>query len=346
MDKTILTGLLPHEISSLLTGTKEKYRGDQIFRWIHERCAVSFDEMTNLARSFREEIADRFIIGAVRESDHIRSADESTEKFVWELSDGNRIESVIIRDEDRTTACISSQVGCKMNCAFCRTGAMGFIRNLTAGEIVDQLLRMRSRLKASGGDLTNIVFMGMGDPLDNLDAVLKAIKIITMETGLSIGQRKVTVSTCGLIPGFARLAGEFRRIGLALSLNASDDELRNELMPINRRYPIAALLAAAREFARTTKRRVTFEYILIDGVNDSPEHAMKLRALARTVPSKVNLIVYNEFEGSPFRRPSNERVEEFQKILFAGNVTALVRKSKGGDILAACGQLAMKSISH
>jgi len=340
MEKIILTGLLPEEISSLLSGYREKYRGEQIFRWIHNRCAVSFDEMTNLSKRFREDVSDLFSIGVLRKLDRIKSTDHSTDKFLWELPDGCWMESVIIRDEDRTTACISSQVGCKMKCAFCRTGQMGFIRNLTCGEIIDQLISMRRMLRESEEDITNIVFMGMGDPLDNLDSVLKSIRIITMETGFAIGQRKVTVSTCGLVPGFEPLARAFKRIGLAISLNASDDALRNELMPINRKYPLSELLKAAREFTRITKRRVTLEYILIDGVNDSPEHAEKLRNLARSIPSKVNLIVFNEFEGSPFKHPSNKKVEEFQKILFAGNVMALVRKSRGCDILAACGQLA------
>ena len=199
---------------------------------------------------------------------------------------------------------------------------------------------MRSILKNSGEDITNIVFMGMGDPLDNIDPVLKAIRIINMETGLSIGQRKITVSTCGIVPGIYRLANEFNKVGLAISLNAPEDALRSKLMPINRRYPLDELLKAALYFVRTTKRRVTFEYILIDGVNDSPGHAKKLLAITRKIPCKINLICFNEFGNSPFKRPSKEKIEAFQKILFDGNVTAFVRKSKGTDILAACGQLA------
>ena len=339
--KTItLTGLLPAEISDLLPGNKEKYRGSQIFRWIHERGALSFDEMTNLSKSFREEISGLFTIGTLKKLDVISSVDGVTDKYLWELSNGNRLESVIIRDEDRVTACISSQAGCKMKCAFCRTGMMGFKHNLSSGEIVDQLIRMRFLLRKSGEDITNIVFMGMGEPLDNLEPVMKAISIINMETGLSIGQRKITVSTCGIVQGIYRLADEYKKIGLAVSLNAADDTLRSKLMPVNRRYPLEELLKAVHYYVKKTKRRITYEYILIDGVNDSPAHAQKLLTIARKIPCKVNLIVFNEFGDSPFKQPSRKKTDAFQRILIDGNITALIRKSKGTDILAACGQLA------
>lgn len=341
-ETTLLTGLLPDEITSFLPPGKEKYRGMQIFRWIHERGARTFEEMTDLSKAFRNEISERFSIGALRLAEKRTSSDGPTDKYLWELGDGNRIESVIIRDEDRITACISSQVGCKMGCGFCRTGEMRFTRNLTPGEIVDQLILMRNALHETGEDITNIVFMGMGEPLDNLDGVLKAVSIINMETAISISQRKVTVSTCGVVPGILALAREYRRVGLAISLNAVNDELRSRLMPINRRYPLKELLTAAREFVHLTKRRVTFEYILLAGVNDSQEDARGLLAIVRRIPSKVNLIAYNEFDGSPFRRPAEARIESFQQILFDGNVTAILRRSKGTDILAACGQLAAK----
>ncbi len=343
MNKQCLTGLSPEEISALLPKDKEKYRGIQIFRWIHERCALSFDEMTNLPKTFREEIQELFTIGSLKKIDVLSSSDVSTDKYLWELFDGCRIESVVIRDGKRTTICVSSQVGCKMGCSFCRTGKIGYTRNLNAGEIIDQIIQVRRFLRSSGEDITNIVFMGMGDPLDNIEAVIKTVRLINMETGLSIAQRKVTVSTCGITPGIIRLAKEFKRIGLAISLNAPDNELRNELMPINRRYPLNELIEAVLEYTQKTKRRVTFEYILIDGVNDSPAHAKKLRAIANRIPAKVNLIAFNEFEGCTFKRPSVKKIEEFQRIVIDGNVTALLRKSKGTDILAACGQLASKS---
>ncbi|MFA6473095.1 MAG: 23S rRNA (adenine(2503)-C(2))-methyltransferase RlmN [Candidatus Latescibacterota bacterium] len=342
MEKIQLTGLLPREISAFIPKGKEAYRSMQIFRWIHEKGVQSFDEMTNLSKEFREETKNLFIIGTMKLVKTRRSLDETTDKYLWELADGNNIESVIIRDEDRVTACISSQVGCKMGCRFCRTGEMKFIRSLTSGEIVDQLINMRRILKEKGENITNIVFMGMGEPLDNLENVLRTLAIINMETGLSISQHKNTVSTCGIVPGIIRLAGEYKRLRLAISLNATYDELRNDIMPINRRYPLKELLAAALEFTRITRRRITFEYILMDGINDSPQDAKRLLSIAHKIPSKINLIGYNEYEGSPFKRSSDRKIEKFQKILFDGNVTAILRKSKGTDILAACGQLAAR----
>jgi 23S rRNA (adenine2503-C2)-methyltransferase len=342
MKPKILTGLLPEEISALLPQNKKQYRGVQIFRWIHEHCAVSFDEMTNLPKSFRKEIQDQFTIEALKNIDVLTSSDNSTHKYLWELHDGNRIESVIIRDAGRTTACVSTQIGCKMGCSFCRTGKMRFIRNLTTGEIVDQLISMRRHLRTTGKDISNIVFMGMGEPLDNTNEVIKAVKIISMETALMISRRKITVSTSGLIPGIKLFSSELKQVGLAISLNASEDRLRSKLMPVNRRYPLDKLLDAALDYARRLKKRITFEYILIDGINNSPEHAKKLLTIARRIPSKVNLIAFNEFPESPFKRPTDEKNEAFQKILIDGYVTAFLRKSKGTDILAACGQLASK----
>lgn len=344
MNKICLTGLLPEEISELLPKEKEKYRGVQIFRWIHELGASSFDDMTNLSKTFRAEIDNLFTIGACELVEKRTSSDLSTDKFLWRLFDGLSIESVIIRDDDRITACISSQVGCKMRCSFCRTGEMGFIRNLSAGEILDQLIQMKRILNPVGEDISNIVFMGMGEPLDNLDAVIKAFRIVNMETGMEVGQRKTTISTCGIVPGMSEITNNFARIGLALSLNATDDALRTRLMPINKKYPLAAILEAARAYTNKTRRRITLEYILMEGVNDSLEQAEKLLQIARSMPSKVNLIVYNEYPGSPFRKPSTSRVEAFQRILTDGGVTAFIRKSKGQDIMAACGQLAGEKI--
>jgi 23S rRNA (adenine2503-C2)-methyltransferase len=341
--KINLTGLLPEEISALLPPGKERYRGMQIFRWIHELGVTSFDEMTNLGKDFRQQIADMFSIGAVTIESVSKSSDDETEKYLWRLADGNVIESVVIRDGERTTACISSQVGCRFACAFCRTGSLGLNRNLTAGEIVDQLISMNRHLASVDVHITNVVFMGMGEPFDNTDEVLKAIQIINMETGLSIGQRRITVSTCGVVPGIRRLGETFSKIGLAISLNAPEDPLRSRLMPVNNAYRLKPLLAAAREFAETTGRRVTFEYILMRGVNDTPAHAQALARIAKSLPSKINLIVFNEHEESPFKRPADSVINTFQKILLDMNLTAMLRKSKGTDILAACGQLAAKA---
>ena len=341
--KTSLTGLMPEEIAAIIPPGREKFRGMQLFRWIHERGMESFDEMSNIPKAFREELTERFTIGTLRLLEVQSSADRSTDKFLWELADNARIESVIIRDEDRrVTACISSQVGCRMGCVFCRTGKMGFVRDLTAGEIVEQIIRMRMRLRAAGEDITNIVFMGMGEPMDNLDAVNRTIEIINSEVGISISQRKITVSTSGVLPGIHRLIANFHKIGLAISLNAASDVVRSRLMPVNRRWPIADILRTVRGYHHETGRRATFEYILMAGVNDSPEDARVLAAIARSVPSKVNLIGFNEFEGCDIRRPSDKVIDTFRNILIDSNVTAMLRKSKGSDILAACGQLAAR----
>ncbi|MFC1552327.1 23S rRNA (adenine(2503)-C(2))-methyltransferase RlmN [Candidatus Latescibacterota bacterium] len=342
MKTNSLTGLLPEEISALLPKKKEKYRGMQIFRWIHEHGVRSFDEMTNLSKAFREEIKEIFTVGAIEMIKVIHSPDGATSKFLWSLDDGKKIESVIIRDKKRSTACISSQAGCKFGCAFCRTGEMGFKRNLTSGEIIDQLIKMKQHLSKSGEKISNIVFMGMGEPLDNLDEVIRAIKIINMEEALEISQYKVTVSTCGITPGITKLTQTFKKVGLAVSLNAPDDELRSKLMPCNRAYPLNEMLDATRAYAKSSGRRVTFEYILIDNVNDSLKSARKLLEITKKVPSKINLIPFNEYEGSDFKRPSDSRIEAFQRILVEGHATAIIRKSKGTDILAACGQLATK----
>ncbi len=344
MEKPSLTGMFPEEIAALLPPGKERYRGMQIFRWIYERNADTFANMTNLSLALREELADRFSIGKLRPIDVRTSPEGPTDKYLWECTaDSARIESVIIRDEDRVTACISSQVGCRMGCAFCRTGFLGLTRNLDAGEIVDQVIGMRRRLAETGEDLTNIVFMGMGEPLDNIEHVFRAIRLITMETAVSLGRRKITVSTCGVPEGIVQLGREFKKIGLAVSLNAPDDALRTRLMPAGKAWPIADIMEAVQEFHRLTVRRVTFEYILIAGVNDSPEQAMALAALCSQVPSKVNLISFNPFPGTRFKRPADERTEAFQRVLIDRHVTAFLRRSKGSDIAAACGQLAAQA---
>lgn len=339
MQKPTLTGLIPEEISALLPPGKERYRGMQIFRWIHNTGAEQFDEMTNLARTFRSEIEDMFHIGAVEPADH-RVSEDGTEKYLWRLVDGHTVESVIIHDTPRITACISSQVGCKFGCAFCRTGTMGFLRNLTAGEIIDQLIRMRKSLTARGNDISNVVFMGMGEPLDNFDAIIRAIDIFTRETGLAFGKRKITVSTCGVVPQIRQLAQAFPKVGLAVSLNATTDAVRDRIMPVNRTWPLRELLDSTRDFAHDTGRRVTFEYILMKGINDSAAQAHELMKLLRPIPSKINLIAFNEHPDSPIRRPSDTTIDTFQKILLDNHLTAMLRKSKGTDILAACGQLA------
>jgi len=335
-----LMGMTLEEIEEFIQGLgKERYRARQLFRWIYRKGATDFGVMTDLSKSFREELSRIARIGGVREVRRLVSEDRTAAKFLFRLEDGAYVESVLIRDDDRRTVCLSSQVGCPLRCRFCATGQMGFHRNLTAGEIVGQLLHVRRVLWEDGEDLTNVVLMGMGEPLLNYDQVLKAVRLIRHEMGITLGARRITLSTAGVVPGIERLAEEGVPLGLAISLNATDDATRTELMPINRRYPIGVLIRAAKDFARTYKRRITFEYVLIHGVNDSLGDALRLADLLRGIPCKINLIPYNPIPDAPFRRPPMEQVLRFQEVLLSHHYTATLRDSRGRDIQAACGQL-------
>ena len=272
-----------------------------------------------------------------------QASKDGTEKFLFGLEDGESIESVLIPDEDRHTLCISSQVGCAMSCGFCLTAGIGFKRNLKAHEIVDQIIaviRVKSeelKVKSSTNPVTNIVFMGMGEPLLNLDEVVEALHLITGFMGFS--KRRITLSTCGIAPKIIELYRRAPHVNLAVSLNAATDEVRNRLMSINKEYPIRVLLDACRKIPLSPRDRITFEYVMIDGMNDSLSDAKRLVTLLRGISSKVNLIPFNPFAGSRFKRPSDERVLAFQEILVGGKIYTFIRKSKGQDILAACGQL-------
>ncbi len=327
-----------------------KYRAAQIFEWIYRNRASTFAEMTNIAKPERGMLADRFSISAHRLLTVERSID-GTRKFLFGLEDNHTIESVLIPDEDRNTLCISSQVGCAQACRFCLTGGGGFRRNLAAFEIADQVLQVEILLgeetgRTVGGAppeqsrlITNIVLMGMGEPLANFDAVVKALKIITAEKGLGFSTRRITLSTAGIVPEIDRLGQAGPKVNLAVSLNATTDEVRDRIMPVNRRWPIRELLAACRRFPLDERRRITFEYVLLRGVNDSEADALRLVKLLRGIRCKVNLIPFNPFPGSEFRRPDSEEVQRFRKILVDHHYTALVRESRGRDISAACGQL-------
>jgi 23S rRNA (adenine2503-C2)-methyltransferase len=262
---------------------------------------------------------------------------DGTRKLLCRLHDGEKIESVLINGEDRLTLCISSQVGCAFGCRFCLTGRKGYRRNLTSGEIVDQICAACLELEPQER-LTNLVFMGMGEPLANLEQVLKALEIITSEQGLHFSTRRVTLSTVGLIPEMLKLSRLFP-IKLAVSLHAADDETRSGIMPINKRYPLEELLEACRKMDLPRRNRITFEYLLLGGVNDSPEAARKLAKLLTGLRAKINLIPFNEYPGATFKTPLSSRVEEFQKILLDYHFTATVRQSRGAGIMAACGQL-------
>jgi 23S rRNA (adenine2503-C2)-methyltransferase len=271
------------------------------------------------------------------------TSQDGTKKFLFELEDGHTIESVLIPDEDRQTLCISSQVGCQQACRFCLTGSSGFTRNLQAFEIVDQALEVSRLVKEEEMQrLTNIVLMGMGEPLANFGEVVKALRVITSDKGLGFSPRRITVSTDGLVPEIENLGKTGLKVNLAISLNATTDEVRNKIMPVNLRFPIKTLLSACAHYPLEPRRRITFEYVLLKGVNDRVEDAQRLAKLLRGIKSKVNLIPFNPFPGSEFERPDDATVRRFQKVLLDNHFTAPVRESRGRDISAACGQLRKK----
>lgn len=315
---------------------KEKYRARQIMKWLYQSGATSFAEMTTLTRDFRARMEERFII-AEPSFNRIQTSADGTKKALFRLSDGLAIESVLIPGRNHWTACISTQAGCAMSCRFCLTGQQGLKRNLLPSEITGQMTMLRRRTP-EGPEIKNIVLMGMGEPLSNYDHTVIAIRILTSDFGLGFSNRKITVSTCGLAPQIVQL-GKDVCVNLAISLNAPDDRSRDDLMPINRKYPLATLLRACRDYPMPGRRMLTFEYTLMAGVNDSPEDAEKLARLLKGVRCKLNLIAFNEFPGSPFKTPSPEAISAFQQILLNRHYTTILRASHGLDIMAACGQL-------
>ncbi len=333
-EKTDLKGLTQDKLEEFLSSFgKEKYRAKQILRWIYQRQVTDFSQMTDLAKVFRAQLAERAMISTL-EPEVVETSHDGTRKYLFRLLDGASVEAVKIpMDEGRATLCISTQVGCAMGCQFCMTGTFGLTRNLLPEEIVNQVCAA-----LQDGPITNIVLMGMGEPLHNLDHVVTALKILYLDDGLGYGTRRITLSTCGLVPEIKELAQRIK-VHLAVSLNATTDEVRSRLMPINQRYPLSQLMAACREYALFTKQRVTFEYILIGGVNDSIADAKRLVKLMHGVRSKVNLIAYNEHDGAEFKAPTGEAIKAFQSYLLQRDIVATLRASKGQDIAAACGQL-------
>lgn len=333
---------LIHYVESL---GQPAFRGRQIMGWLYRPGITEFSQMTDLAKEFRATLAEHARIYRFTDPLIERSSDGCV-KFGFTLEDGKLIESVLIPEPDRNTLCVSSQVGCAMNCSFCLTATMGFERNLNPSEIVNQIcavsdfLRNEAPKDLIGPDrVTNLVFMGMGEPLNNLQNLIKAISILTEQRGLDMTNRRITVSTCGIAPKM-RTLGEETDVNLAISLHAVDDATRNKLMPVNNRYPLEELLQACRDYPMAKRKRIMFEYILLKGINDSDEDAHKLTALLRGIPCKVNLLTYNESPGIPYESPSRNRVYAFQKIVRDGGYSVFIRSSRGEDISAACGQLA------
>lgn len=317
------------------------FRATQIFRWIFNGQRDDFASMTNIKKEIRTLLADHFFIGRLTPRT-VETSRDGSKKYLFELADGNHIESVLIPGDTHDTLCMSSQVGCAQGCRFCLTARAGFIRNLTPGEILAQLRDIRASLPPTHR-LTNMVLMGMGEPLANYNNVINALSTMTSsEAGLGVSPRKVTLSTAGIVPKVTAL-GQDSRVNLAISLNATDDETRSMLMPINRKYPLGQLLAACRDYPLAPRRKITFEYILIKGLNDSPNHARQLARLLRPIKAKVNLLPFNPHSGCDYQRPSNETVLQFQKILQDAKYITIIRQSKGSDISAACGQLHAKA---
>lgn len=364
-----LRSLTPAELGVRVAAAKQpRFRTEQIFRWMHGAAAASIDDMTNVPRTLREALGAEFPLRPLK-LDLEQVAADGTRKMRFVTHDGRNIESVLIPEErpearaggadhldlelevvppgtkaprDKLTLCVSSQVGCALDCAFCATATLGFSRNLSAGEIVQQIYTATAQ---AGRRPTNLVFMGMGEPLHNLNNVIRAFQILIHPWGAAFSPRRITVSTSGLVPGIAELAKLSPAPNLAISLNATSDEVRDRLMPVNRKWPIAELLRAARAFPLAHGRKITFEYVLLAGVNDSDADAERLPRLLKGMECMVNLIPWNPFSGPAFRRPSAERIRTFQEILRRHHLATYIRTPRGDDIDAACGQLAAREQS-
>jgi 23S rRNA (adenine2503-C2)-methyltransferase len=345
MPQVELTELTRAELeAALLAEGLERYRAGQIFQWVYRRGITGFAGMTDLPAAQRAALADRFRISTPPVARRDISED-GTEKFLITLQDGRHVESVFIPRTPHQTFCVSTQVGCAMGCAFCLTATMGLMRNLTPGEIVGQVRVLAGALDLRAARF-NVVFMGMGEPLHNYDATMAAVRILADDHGFAVHPRRITVSTVGIVPGIERLAAEDVMPRLAVSLHAPTDEQRAALVPVNRKYPIADIIEACRRFPPARRGRITFEYVLLAGVNDAPDDARRLAALVQDLHVKVNLIPLNPAAGIPFERPSDERIDAFGRTLAERGVTVMVRKSRGRDIRAACGQLAVEGMKR
>jgi len=316
------------------------YRARQVFSWIYQERVSSFEAMTNLSLDLRSRLKEKFIFKPL-ELEKLRESADGTRKFLFRLADGNLIESVLIPVKERLTACLSSQAGCPFSCGFCASGITGFKRNLSSGEITGQLLEISYKLSPESA-ITNVVFMGTGEPLDNYENVLKAVRIINSRDGFNVGARRITISTCGIIPGIKKLSAEGLQIELSVSLHAADDKTRTQLMPVNKKYHLRDLISACKDYAALTKRQVTFEYVLIKGINCSKEAADNLVKLLAGWECKVNLLVYNRVEEFPYQPPDEREIEFFRWLLRKRGIVVTLRKSRGKDIEGACGQLRAK----
>jgi len=337
-DRTDLKGMSLPELETFLSRWgKERYRARQVSRWIYQGFAEDFSAMTDLSKDFREELSRNCRVSSPP-AERVEVSADGTEKYLFRLEDGESVESVLIPEEDRRTLCISSQVGCALKCGFCATGATGFRRNMASAEIVHQVGFAAKRLAERGERLTNVVFMGMGEPLENPREVSRTIAILLSQFGFGLPGKRVTVSTAGVIPAMLALAKDYP-VSFAVSINAPTDELRSKLMPVNRKYPLKDLVAAIRRIPLQSGRKVTAEYVLLAGVNDSEKDARGLARLLKGARVKVNLIPYNAHEYGDFTSPSAETADGFREVLLAAGIQTITRERRGADIRAACGQL-------
>lgn len=318
------------------------FRGGQVFDWLYVKRVSSFDEMSNLSKGLREKLADQFNFVTLTEIDRYESKD-GTVKFLFELQDKNAIETVVMKHNYGNSVCVTTQVGCRIGCTFCASTLGGLKRDLRPGEIVAQIVKAQQLLDATNERVSSIVVIGIGEPFENYDATMTFLKLMTHEKGLNIGQRHITVSTSGIVPSIYKFADENNQINLAISIHAPNDELRSKLMPVNRRFPFADLIEACRYYTEKTGRRLTFEYALMGGVNDKPEHAEELAKVLKTLPmSHVNLIPVNFVQERNFVRTTRDDIFNFQRILEKNKINATIRREQGSDIAAACGQLRAK----
>ncbi len=343
---------LPEDLIEL--GIEPKFRTKQLYNWVYKKYVDNFDEMKNIPKTLQAKLNEEFYINPF-EMINREIASDGTEKFLFKLKDNHTVETVLIKMKDKRvdngkqkeakwTVCVSTQVGCKVGCSFCLTAKGGFVRNLSAGEIVAQVWFMKKIKEFDENKALNVVYMGMGEPLDNYDNMVKAIKIIAHQDGLNISPRRQTISTSGIAPKIVKLGKENLGVNLAISLHAVDDKLREELIPMNKAYNIQSVIDAIKEFPVDKRKKVMFEYLVIKDINDDIASAKTLVKLLNGIPSKVNLIYFNPYPGSPYQRPSEESVKKFQKFLLDKGITCTIRESKGIDISAACGQLREKEI--
>ena len=338
MSSTNLLDCSPAELEALAESLgAPRYRGRQLARWIFTRGVTDLEAMTDLPRDFRTAVAAQASV-ELPEIERRTPSQDGSHKLVLRYADGARVQAVLMPDGDRLTLCVSTQVGCGFGCAFCYTGTMGLERNLSAGEIVAQVMVARQGL-APGARITHVVYVGMGEPLANYSATVKSLRLLTDPHAFGFSPRRITISTVGLVSGIERLARESLKVNLAISLHATSNEIRDRIMPVNRGFAIEELLAACQRFPLPFRQRMTFEYVLLDGVNDAVEDARRLVRLLKGIRGKINLIPFNDWEGSGFARPPLPRILAFQAVLLEHGLTATIRWSKGEDIGAACGQL-------